>query len=669
MGGRYPRNYEPRLSTLAWSTQTCHPTDFIFPMSDKIKHECGIALIRLLKPLDYYVEKYGSPLHGFNKLFLLMEKQHNRGQDGAGIGCVKLNMQPGEPFMFRERDIKANPLAYIFKQQLKNYNRLLNANTVVPEFPETVKRNFDFGGEVLIGHLRYGTSGAYGKRACHPYSRKSLWPTRNLMLAGNFNMTNERELNAAMASRGAHPIFDTDTQTVLEEIGYHLDEEHTRIYHELRDAGMPGDQIPRHISEQLDPLGILRLSSTRWDGGYVIGGLIGNGDCFVLRDPLGIRPAFYFQDEEVVAFASERVALMTIFNKGSAEVREVEPGNAVVIKANGRVSTGEFTKPAKQYRGCSFERIYFSRGNDPEIYQERKALGAALVGQILKEIDEDFVNSVFSYIPNTAEVPYYGLMNGLREFQRERVRHELVEASKNGGITQEMIDRVIMTNWPRGEKIAHKDIKLRTFISQEKSRVQMASHVYDITYDVVRPDDVLVCVDDSIVRGTTLKQSIIRILARTNPRKIVIASTAPQIRYPDCYGIDMSELGKFIAFQAAVDLLKETGKREVIREVYQACVEQNNVGAEPTENHVKRIYEPFTAEQISDRISQLVTPKDMDWEGEVKIVYQSIENMLKAIPRNQGDWYFTGNYPTPGGITVVNRAFIHFYEKREGRSY
>jgi len=637
-------------------------------MSELIKHECGIALIRLLQPLDYYVEKYGTPIYGFNKLFLLMEKQHNRGQDGAGIGCVKIGMDPGEPFMFREREVKSNPLGQIFRQQLKQYNRMLDKGKILPEFPRTVKQNFDFGGEVLVGHLRYGTSGSYGRKSCHPYSRKSLWPTRNLLLAGNFNMTNERDLNEVLAARGAHPVFDTDTQTVLEEIGYHLDEEHTRIYHDLRDKGIPGKEIPQHISERLDLVDLLRQAGQRWDGGYVLTGLIGNGDSFVVRDPRGIRPAFYFRDEEVVAFASERVALMTIFDKNADEVKAVKPGHAVVVKANGDFHEEPFTEP-KPYHGCSFERIYFSRGNDPEIYQERKALGAALVDQVLPEIDHDFSKSVFSYIPNTAEIAYYGLISELRVRRRENVKQRLLQAQADGTLDEKLIDEIILDNWPRGEKIAHKDIKLRTFISQEKSRVQMASHVYDITYGAVREGDTLVCVDDSIVRGTTLKQSIIRILARTNPKKIVIASTAPQIRYPDCYGIDMSELGKFIAFQAAIELLKETGKKELIREVYQDCVQQMRAEASEIVNHVQRIYEPFTAEQLSAKISELVSPKDMDWPGEVKIVYQSIENLKKSIPKDQGDWYFTGNYPTPGGNAVVNRAFIHYYEKREGRSY
>lgn len=637
-------------------------------MSDLIKHECGIAMVRLLKPLSYYEEKYGTPLYGFHKLFLLMEKQHNRGQDGAGIGCVKLQTPRGEAYMFRARETGNNSLSKIFSKQTRRYDQMVRKGKIHPEFPDSVKARFDFGGEVLLGHLRYGTSGSYDKSCCHPYFRKSIWPTRNLMVAGNFNMTNVEALNKRLTGRGAHPIFDTDTQTVLEEIGYHLDEAHTEIYHELRDSGMDGDLIPDEISRRLDPAQIIAQAGNQWDGGYTIGGIIGNGDAFVVRDPNGIRPAYYFADDEVFAVASERVALMTSFDKPVGAISEVVRGGAVVVKADGNVYEKRIFPPRPRIH-CSFERIYFSRGNDSDIYRERKALGAALCEPVLRIIDNDFKNSVFSYIPNTAETAYYGMMDELRMLRRMEVRKALLDATAAGNLTESLIDEVIMDNWPRGEKIAHKDIKLRTFISQEKSRVQLASHVYDISYGVVQPSDNLVCIDDSIVRGTTLKQSILRILSRTNPKRIVIASTAPQIRYPDCYGIDMSEMGKFIAFQAAIQLCVETGCADLIREVYEDCVKQADLPSEEVVNHVKRIYEPFTTDQISAKVSELVRPRGNGWDGELHIVFQSIEALHEALGPGHGDWYFTGNYPTPGGYSVLNRAFINYYEKRDGRSY
>ncbi|MGF1453136.1 MAG: amidophosphoribosyltransferase [Opitutales bacterium] len=637
-------------------------------MSDPIKHECGIALVRLRQPLAYYQQKYGTPLYGFNKLFLLMEKQHNRGQDGAGIGCVKLGVPPGRAYMFRDRDDRRNPIDRVIKRQLKDYDELVRKNVIVPEFPDTVKEHFAFGGEVLMGHLRYATSGGYGRSVCQPYYRKSAWPTRALMLGGNFNMTNVDDLNRRLISRGAHPIFDTDTQTVLEEIGYHLDEEHQRIYHELRDVGTPRESIAKIISERLDPADILSKAGQHWDGGYTLTGLIGNGDCFVMRDPLGIRPAYYFADAEVVAIASERVALMTIFNQPKEAVWEIPPGCAVVVKNDGSVAEKRF-RAAGERKSCTFERIYFSRGNDPDIYQERKALGAALAERIEVAVDHDHARAVFSYVPNTAETAYYGLIEELHRRHRITVREQLLALAAEGRLDAVAIDRLLSGGWPRGEKIAHKDIKLRTFISEEASRTQMASHVYDITYGQVGPDDSLVCVDDSIVRGTTLKQSILRILAYTKPRRIVIASTAPQIRYPDCYGIDMSEMGKFIAFQAAVELLKETGKSHVLREVYADCVAQRDNPSGELVNHVRRIYDPFTEEQVSARIAELVYPRDNGWHGEVLVIYQRVEDLQAALPKHTGTWYFTGDYPTPGGYKVLNQAYINYYEKRAGRAY
>ncbi len=638
-------------------------------MSELIKHECGIALIRLKKPLAYYAEKYGSPLYGFQKLFLLMEKQHNRGQDGAGIGCVKLNMPHGHSFMHRERILRENSLGPLFRKQLKHYDKAVKKGVIIPEFTETVRMHFDFGGEILMGHLRYGTSGDFAESSCHPYFRRSNWPTRNLMVCGNFNMTNTSELNRTMVKRGQHPIYDTDTQTILEEIGFHLDEAHTAIYHKMRDeANMAGPDIPEVISDELDIIRILRKAAPIWDGGYCIAGMVGNGDSFVMRDPHGIRPAHYFEDDEVIAFASERVPLMTAFDKDKDDISEVPPGHVVAIKNTGAVRIEGFHDPRPR-TSCTFERIYFSRGNDPDIYQERKALGEALCPYVLKEINYDLTNAVFSYIPNTAETASYGLLHGLRRYRRMAVKEKLLQAHKDGTLNEEMVDDLILDNWPRAEKIAHKDIKLRTFISNEKGRSKLVSHIYDITYDVVKPTDHLVVLDDSIVRGTTLRESIIKMLSRTNPKKIVVASTAPQIRYPDCYGIDMSELGKFIAFQAAINLLKERGAQERIDDVYRACLKEITKPKEDQVNCVKEIYAPVTALQISAKIAEMIYPKNIAWNGELTILYQTIEDLHKATPEHTGDWYFTGNYPTPGGKQVVNQAFIHYYENRSGRSY
>ncbi len=638
-------------------------------MSDPIKHECGIAVIRLLKPLKYYQEKYGTPIYGFNKLFLLMEKQHNRGQDGAGIGSVKIGVPPGENYIFRERNANPNGLAKIFADQLKIYNHKVMAGIIHPEFPETVKSNFDYAAELLIGHLRYGTSGSYDKNTCHPFARKSTWPARNLMLVGNFNITNTEELQKALIQRGIHPVFSTDTQAILEEISFHLDIEHGEIYRQLRDKGVAGEDILRMMNEKLSPLRIVSNAAKNWDGGYAIAGAIGNGDAFVLRDANGIRPCFYLKNDEIIAFASERVPLMTVFEADESDVKEVKPGHVFVVKCDGTCYEEPY-KPAGEKKACTFERIYFSRGNDPQIYAERKALGRLLCPKLYESIGRDFKNSVFSYIPNTAEVAYYGMLHGLRMIRREQVKKELVKAVEDGReFTDEFLDSLVLDNWPRGEKIVHKDIKLRTFISQEKDRMSLASHVYDITYGVVTHKDTLVCLDDSIVRGTTLQQQILRILSRTNPKKIVIASTAPQIRYPDCYGIDMSEIGKFIAFQAAIKLLKEQGNAELIKDVYRLCCSQKDKPSREIKNYVKMIYEPFTADKISEKVAELVRPHNVSWNGELEIVFQSIENLHKAITTCTGDWYFTGDYPTPGGYAVLNKAFINYYENREGRSY
>jgi len=636
-------------------------------MSDFVSHECGVALVRLLKPLSYYQEKYGTPLWGFTKLFLLMEKQHNRGQDGAGVACVKLNVAPGEPFMFRERNVKSNPLDRIFKQLLGQYNDKVSSGVIHPEFTETVKKNFDFGGELFLGHLRYGTSGGYNLSACHPYFRRSPWATRNLALCGNFNLTNTAELNQSLIAIGQHPVFATDTQAILEKIGFFLDEEHEDIYRYLRTRNLAGDELSRRISEDLDLTRVLSRASQKWDGGYVLCGLVGNGDSFVARDPSGIRPCHWFQKDEVVAFASERAPLMTVFDLAVEEVKEVQPGHVVVIKRRGSISEQPFT-PVLPKASCSFERIYFSRGNDVDIYRERQALGGRLAEQVLRAIDRNWSDTVFSFIPNTAEVAYYGLMSALRTLRRGEVKAAILKASAEDRITEPLLDELILRNWPRGEKVVSKDIKLRTFIGQESMRNQLASHVYDITYGSVRPGvDNLVCVDDSIVRGTTLRRSILRILARLNPRKIVIVSTAPQIRYPDCYGIDMSEIGKFVAFEAVIDLLKESGRTDLMAEVYRSCREE--VVKKGLVNHVRKLYEPFTAEQISARISKLVRPSKIAWVGEIEIIFQTIENLRAAVPNHTGDWYFSGHYPTEGGYRVVNQAYVNYYEKSEGRSY
>jgi len=651
-------------------------------MSDPIRHECGIAVVRLLKPLGYYQHKYGSALWGLDKLHALMIKQRNRGQDGMGVGCCKLNMKPGQPYMFRLRSSKSNSMEEVFgdieddyKATAKQINR--RRKQLAKESgkdwvkfendADAIKDHFDFGGEVLVGHLRYGTSGSFGKASCHPYLRRSNWPTRSLIVLGNFNMTNTRELNEIMRRRGQHPVVDTDTQTVLEEIGFHLDEAHTQLYHELRDK-MDGIEIPPEISRRLDVTKVINESAAHWDGGYAIAGTIGNGDAFVMRDPSAIRPCYYVQTDEYIAFASERAALRSVFELDEEDTQELPAAHVAVIKSDGRFSIDRFAE-SKPPTPCSFERIYFSRGNDASIYNDRKALGEALVPQILDAVGNDLANTVLSFIPNTAESAYYGLMDGLRKQRRADVKNVLLEMLKNGALDENKIDDLILQNWPRSEKIAHKDIKSRTFISQENGRDQLVSSVYDITYGVVKSTDHLVVLDDSIVRGTTLKQSILRILARTNPKSIIVVSTAPQIRYPDCYGIDMSELGKFIAFQAAIALLKETGQRDVIEHTYLNCIEELKKPAAEQRNVVQDIFAPFTDEQVSAKVAELVRPQNVSWKGELRLIYQTVTDLQKALSSTAGDWYFSGNYPTPGGYPVVNEAFIRYHENRPGRAY
>ena len=637
-------------------------------MSDPLTHECGIAVVRLRKPLQYYIDKYGTPLWGLNKLFLLMEKQHNRGQDGIGIGSVKLKMPLGQPYIFRRRDSEKNALVTTFTKEIADFNQLVSSGGLNANNGADVKTRFDFGGEVLMGHLRYGTSGSFDSGSCHPYLRRSNWSTRTLMVQGNFNMTNAGELNRKLIDRGQHPIFGTDTQTVLEEIGFHLDEAHTSIYRDLRDANIDGKLIPQMISDKIDLHSIVKEAAQSWDGGYSICGAVGNGDIFVLRDPRGIRPCHCYIDDEVIAFASERVPLMTVFEVEKEAVEEVPAGQMILVNHKGEMSHSEFHKK-EEFLPCSFERIYFSRGNDPSIYKERKAMGAALVGQVVKSMHDDFDKTVFSFIPNTAETAYYGLLDGLRLYRRQDVHKEILEAFNAGTLNAELIDNVILKNWPRGEKIAHKDIKLRTFISQEDGRAQLVSHVYDITYGIVGPEDTLVILDDSIVRGTTLKESVLKILTRTKPKKIVVCSTAPQIRYPDCYGIDMSEIGKFCAFKAAVALVKKAGKHALLKEIHDACELELKKPGGATINQVKRLYEACETEEISAEIAKQVYPEVSNWSGEVEIIFQTVENLHACIKGPCGDWYFSGNYPTPGGVAAVNTAYINWFNGIGGRSY
>ncbi len=637
-------------------------------MSDPIHHECGVAMVRLKKDLAYYKDKYDTCMWGFQRLYLLMEKQHNRGQDGVGIGCCKLDMPLGAPYLFRARNAKRDSLIKLMEEQIKSITKLERRGRLDPDDPESFKRNFEFGGEVLLGHLRYGTSGTFGEGGCHPYVRRTNYTTKTMMVLGNFNMTNARDLNHHLIDRGQHPVFDTDTQTVLEEIGYHLDEAHDAIYRRERDKGTPGKEIPAIIAEEIDISRILRKCGEIWDGGYSIAGVIGNGDAFVLRDPTGIRPCFYYEDEEVIAFASERVPLMTVFNAPIEAVKELPAGHVGMMDHRGGLEIREFATPREQYP-CSFERIYFSRGNDPDIYRERMKLGENLVPRVFERIEDDFDKTVFSFIPNTAEIAYYGMMHGLRKLRRDQVKAEIVKAAAEGLLDEDTIDKLILKSWPRGEKIAHKDIKLRTFIAQEKGRDQMVSHVYDVTYGQIAPDETLVVIDDSIVRGTTLKDSIIKILSRLNPKKIMVVSTAPQIRYPDCYGIDMSHLGKFIVFQAAVNLLEREGKHNLLTDIYYQCIEELKKPVEEMTNPVKAVYEGFTQEEISAEISRMVTPEDIPWKGEVEVIYQTVEDMHDAIPVHNGDWYFTGNYPTPGGYKVVNQAFVGYIDKSGERPY
>jgi amidophosphoribosyltransferase len=633
-------------------------------MSDQIKHECGIAFIRLLKPLSFYQEKYGTSLYGLNKLYLLMEKQHNRGQDGAGIATIKLDVKPGNRYISRHRSMEKNAVQDIFSYVMRKFAVIEKEQPELLKDAEWLKEHVSFTGEVLLGHLRYGTHGNNSIEACHPFLRQNNWMTRNLMIAGNFNMTNVDELLQQLYDLGQHPKERADTVTVLEKIGHFLDDENQFLFNKFKREGYDNNEITQLIGNHLNVNRILQKSAKTWDGGYTIAGIFGHGDAFVLRDPAGIRPAYYYHDDEIFVAASERPALQTAFNIKIGQVKEIEPGHALIIKKDGTISDEIFREPVEK-KACSFERIYFSRGSDADIYKERKKLGNLLCPKILEHVNHDLENTVFSYIPNTAEVSFYGLVEGLHAYTKQTQRDALINSRDN--LTDEELDRILKIT-PRVEKLAIKDAKMRTFITQDAERSDMVSHVYDTTYGLIRRGiDTLVAMDDSIVRGTTLKQSILRIFDRLGPVKIVIVSSAPQIRYPDCYGIDMSKMGEFVAFDAAIALLRERKMDNVITAVYNKCKEQEDAPKEEVINHVKEIYAPFTPEEISDKIAQIITPKEVS--AKVEVIYQTLEGLHEACPDHLGDWYFSGDYPTPGGNKVVNRAFMNWMEGKNARAY
>jgi len=631
-------------------------------MTDIIKHECGIAMIRLLKPLDYYYKKYGTWQYGLDKLYLLMEKQHNRGQEGAGLGAVKLEAAPGNEFIFRERALGSGAISEIFG---KVHDSFKDFTTQQLQDIEFVKRSVPFASELFIGHLRYSTTGKSGLTYVHPLLRRNNWASRSLALAGNFNMTNVDEMFEQLISEGQHPRDYADTFVMLESLGHYLDREVQYQYDKIEKSRLNGQEVSHLIEEKLDIPFLLKRASKLWDGGYALCGLIGCGDTFTLRDPWGIRSAFYYFDDEVAVVASERPVIQTAFNLKKDDVRELQPGEAFIVKRDGTTTTQQILEPKEKITPCSFERIYFSRGSDYDIYRERKKLGELLVPEIVETIDNDFENTVFSFIPNTAEVAYFGMLEGLEKHFNHNKAVELLE--KRDQLTPGEVE-TILAKRVRSEKVAIKDIKLRTFIAQGKSRNDLAAHVYDVTYgSLKRGKDTLVIIDDSIVRGTTLKQSIIKILDRLDPKKIVIVSSSPQIRYPDCYGIDMSRMSEFIAFKAAIKLLEARGMQHVIESVYEKCVAQSRKRKEEIVNYVKEIYAPFSDEEISDKIAEMLTDKDI--KAEVKIVFQTIEDLHRACPDNAGDWYFSGDYPTPGGNRLVNNAFINYIEGQENKVY
>ncbi|MET3503192.1 amidophosphoribosyltransferase [Mucilaginibacter rubeus] len=634
-------------------------------MSDQIKHECGVAFIRLLKPLSYYQKKYGTALYGLNKLYLLMEKQHNRGQDGAGVATIKLDIEPGKRYISRHRSMASNAVADIFEYIQKKFAEIQKETPEKMADAEWLKEHVSFTGEVLLGHLRYGTHGKNSIESCHPFLRQNNWMTRNLVIAGNFNMTNVDELLQQLYALGQHPKEKADTVTVLEKIGHFIDTENQGLFDQYKREGLDDNrEISKLIANDMDVAKILRKSAKNWDGGYTIAGILGHGDAFVMRDPVGIRPAFYYYNDEIVVAASERPAIQTAFNVPMEEIREIRPGHALIVKKNGKITEDMFSEP-KEKKACSFERIYFSRGSDSAIYRERKQLGRLLCPQILDFVNHDIKNTVFSYIPNTAEVAFYGMVEGMHKYVKKYQHEKLLELGSD--ITEEKLTEILQIA-PRVEKIAIKDVKLRTFITQDADRSEMVAHVYDTTYGLIKKGtDTLVVLDDSIVRGTTLKQSILKILDRLGPKKVVVVSSAPQIRYPDCYGIDMSRMGEFVAFEAAISLLKEMGREDVILDVYQKCKDSQKLPKEEVENYVKEIYALFTDQQISDRIAQIITPKNVNCE--VQVIYQTLDNLHIACPDNLGDWYFSGDYPTPGGNKVVNRAFVNWMEGKNQRAY
>lgn len=633
-------------------------------MSEQIKHECGIAMLRLLKPLEYYQEKYGNAW-ALNRMYLLMEKQHNRGQDGAGLANVKFDTKPGEQYINITKSNSSKPIQDIFAEAFKDMRLLQKEEPEKAEDINWLEHNARFTGELFLGHLRYGTFGKNELENLHPFLRENNWKTRNLVLAGNFNLTNIDEMLDKLISLGQHPVKVADTAIVLEKIGKFLDREVETLFKQYKQQGLTNIEISERIAENLDIETILSSAAKKWDGGYVMAGLIGHGDAFVLRDENGIRPCFYYCNDEIAVVASERPAIMTTFNVPLTEVKELEPGCAIIIKRNGKISISRIKQAVQKPAKCSFERIYFSRGTDADIYEERKALGKLICPRVLQAIDYDIKNTVISYIPNTASVAFQGMAEAFTDYANQQKIKSILANKDN--LDEEKL-KEIFTLHPRREYIVVKDVKLRTFITQDSERDDMVAHVYDVTYGQVREYvDNLVVIDDSIVRGTTLKQSIVRILDRLGPKKIVIASSAPQIRYPDCYGIDMSRLGDFIAFNAAIALLKENGQAGLIDEVYRKSKAQENKPKEEIVNYVKEIYAPFTDEQISGKITELVTPDNINAKTEV--VYNTIESLHKACPYNTGDWYFTGNYPTPGGNKVVNRAFINYYEGNNKRAY
>lgn len=633
-------------------------------MSEQIKHECGIVVMRLLKPLSYYIDKYGTPLYGLNKLYLLMEKQHNRGQDGAGALCLKLDMEPGKKYISRKRSVAQNPIIDVFSQIYEGWDNIFKDNKENENNPEWIKENLPFIGELYMGHLRYGTFGKNNIEFVHPVMRLNNWRSRTLVMGGNFNLTNVDELFQYLINFGQHPKDYTDTVTALEEVGLYIDEENQKLFREYKNQDIGNKEISKLIEENVEIQKVLRNATANWDGGYVMGGFLGHGDAFVIRDPWGIRPAFYYHDDEIAVLTSERPAIQTALNVKAESIKELEPGSALIIKKSGEISSQMIRIPEKK-TPCSFERIYFSRGTDKDIYRERINLGEYLVPAIVKKINNDFENTVFSFIPNTAETAFYGMIKGL-ETHLNAMKLEKISGSENL-LEKEDLEKLLNFR-PRVEKIAVKDMKLRTFITKDEDRNNLVEHIYDITYGSVKENtDTIVIMDDSIVRGTTLRQSILKILDRLKPKKIIIVSSAPQIRYPDCYGIDMTKIGDFVAFNAAIELLKENSMEFVIEDVYRKCKEQEKLPKEDITNYVKGIYKPFTAHQISGKIAQMIKADEIN--AEFEIIYQSIENLHKACPNNNGDWYFTGDYPTPGGNKVVNTSFINYYEKKNVRAY